>query len=115
MIPVPENRIITANGDYGFVTADLRLPTGITSGGNAVMEVDVHPTAGTFGGRTVTLGYQGESGAFVAFKDGSGSPIAGTAAFGSKVGVPISGILAVSVTGAGGAPKILVSAIPAKP
>ncbi len=114
MTPVPANRTLTANGEYSFLDAGGNVPAGIYGGGKALIEVDVHPVAGTFGGRTVTLGYQGESGAFVAFKDASGSPISGTAAFGSEVRVPISGILAVSVTGAAGDPKLIVSAIPAK-
>jgi hypothetical protein len=113
MTSLPLNRTLTANGDYGFARADNQVPTGISAGRKALIEVDVHPDAGTFGGRTVTLGYQGESGNFVAYKDSAGTPIAGTAAFGAEVRVPISGILAVSVTGAGAAPKLIVSAIAA--
>ena len=118
---VPESRIITANGEYAFADASLRVPAGIHGGRRAIIEVDVTSPSetgdgegedpGTFGGGAVEFGYQGESGLFVPYRNDSGDPIQTLVAYGREIVVPRSGIVAIKLTGAT-APSIKVSLLP---
>lgn len=121
MIPVPATRVITADGEYAFVDASSRVPAGIHGGKSALLEIDITSPAdtgdgegedpGTFGGGTVTLGYQGESGLFVPYRDDAGDPITAAVPYGRVVTVPISGIVALKLEGATD-PSLKVSLIP---
>ena len=62
-----------------------------------IFEVD-----GTFGGATVTPGYDDGSGNFVAFRDATGTTITCTSAAAWEVALPSSGALAVSLSGGTG-------------
>ncbi len=109
MTPVPANRLLIANGEYGFFDAANQAPPGIHRGKMAFLELD-----GDFGGGTATLGYEGESGNFVPYRDDAGAEIATLVPYGRQVGVPISGIVAVKLVGAA-APALNVSLIASKP
>jgi hypothetical protein len=106
---VPADRIITENGEYYFDPSACRL----SQGRECIVEIDVHPEEGSFGGRTVTVGYEGDSGNFVAFRDGLDNEVATVEAKGFRVPVPRSGRVAVKVAGDGAEPKLMVSAISA--
>jgi hypothetical protein len=109
MTPVPANRTLIANGEYGFADAANQVPTGVYGGKMAFLELD-----GDFGGGTATLGYEGESGNFVPYRDDAGAEIETLVPYGRQVGVPISGIVAVKLAGAT-APALKVSLIACKP
>ena len=87
MTSIANGGTITANGDYVFPVraSTARVP----------LEVD-----GTFGGGTVTPGYQGLSGAFVPHRDSAGAIITTTNPATWEVFVPLSGLLAIRVAGA---------------
>ena len=57
---------------------------------------------GTFGGCTVTPGYDDGSGNFVAFRDATGTAITCTSSIAWEVVLPTSGKLAVSLSGGSG-------------
>lgn len=83
----PLSTPILADGEYSFTTVFR---------GSREVQFEV---TGTFGSGTVTLGYQDASGAFCAYKDAAGSPIAFSANGGYRCLVPVSGILCLKVAG----------------
>ena len=87
MISILSGGAITANNEYVF---PVRPSTS-----RVVLEVD-----GGFGGGTVTPGYQGLGGGFVALRDDAGAEITSTVPRAWEVFVPLSGKLAIKVTGA---------------
>jgi hypothetical protein len=93
---ISEVETIVADGTYLF---DGLLRRGT----EAVVEV-----AGAFGSGTVTLGYVGAAGAFVAYQDDNGDAIALSAPGGRRVDVPASGRLAFLVADAT-APSIKIA------
>jgi hypothetical protein len=110
MIPLPADRILLANGDYS-----ITAPGSVFTGRKCLLEIDEAPgLTGTFGGRTVGIGYVGESGKFVPYRDAAGAPLTTTAAYGREVAVPRSGLVAVQVSGGGTLPQLIVSLVPVR-
>lgn len=98
MTPIQNTSTIGADGEYVF-----QVKT--NPGEPAFIELD-----GVFGGATVTPGYVGLSGEFVASKGLDEAPYEFTESFFVGVDTPRSSKLAISVSGAGGSTSIRVAA-----
>jgi hypothetical protein len=124
MIPIPGNRILTADGEYQFVDEAGR-PYFYT-GKECLVEVDVTAPSeteqpegeegvyGSFDGASVELGYQGESGRFVPYRDGLGA-LSTTESTGWRVAAPLTAVIVIKVTGAGENTRLKASCVAVKP